>query len=35
MQAFDFFKLLLETCIKLISIKCKSEKLFKFSAFLS
>ena len=35
MQAFDFFKLLLETCIRFISLKCKSEKLFKFSAFLS
>jgi len=35
MQAFDFLKLLLETCIRFISLKCKNEKLFKFSAFLS
>ena len=35
MQAFDFLKILLETCIRFISLKCKSEKLFKFSTFLS
>ena len=35
MQAFDFLKILLETCIRFISLKCKSEKLFKFSVFLS
>ena len=35
MQFFYFLKLLLETIIRFIAIKCKSERLFKFSQFLS
>ena len=35
MQVFEFLKLLLQTCVRFISIKCKSEKLFKLSNFLS
>ena len=35
MQFFYFLKLLIETIIRFIAIKCKSERLFKFSQFLS
>ena len=35
MQFIYFLKLLLETIIRFIAIKCKSERLFKFSQFLS
>ena len=35
MQFVYFLKLLLETIIRFISIKCKSERLFKISQFLS
>ena len=35
MQVIYFLKLLLGTIIRFISIKCKSERLFKFSQFLS
>ena len=35
MQAFYFLKLLLESIIRFIAIKCKSERLFKISQFLS
>ena len=35
MQIFYFLKLLLQACVRFISLKCKSEKLFKLSLFLS
>ena len=35
MQVFEFLKLLMKTCVRFISIKCRSEKLFKLSNFLS
>ena len=35
MQVCDFLKLLLQACVRFISLKCKSEKLFKLSLFLS
>ena len=35
MQIVYFLKMFLEACIRFISLKCKSEKLYKFSLFLS
>ena len=35
MQFLSFLKILLETIIRFIAIKCKSERLFKISQFLS
>ena len=35
MEFVYFLKLLLETIIRFIAIKCKSERLFKISQFLS
>ena len=35
MQLVNFFKILLESIIRFIGIKCKSERIFKISQFLA